>query len=109
MRRLIPPPFNKNPKAAPMAPPLTIRNLTSVPIDLKVIERYNAPREGGEPLRAVSRFAGNITSFTNNITETIGVKLPTGPASKELAENAQSFNHEEVQIRIDPFTTNRTD
>jgi 1-phosphatidylinositol phosphodiesterase len=109
MRLLVLPLFGKNPKAAPMAPPLTVRNLTSVPIDLKVIERYNAPSEGGERLRAVSRFAGNITSFTNNITETIGVKLPTGPASKELAENAQSFNHEEVDIRIDPLTTNHTD
>jgi len=94
-----------------MAPTLTIRNLTSVPFDLKVIERYSAPTEdaSSEPLRAVSRFAGNITAFTNNISKTIGVRLPTGPSARELADNAESFNHEEVDIRIEPFTTNYTD
>lgn len=91
-----------------MAPPLTIRNLTSVPIRLKLIERYTAPKGVGA-LHEVSRFAGNITSFTNNITETIGVKLPTGPSSKALQDNAQSFAHQEVDIGIDPFTTNHTD
>jgi 1-phosphatidylinositol phosphodiesterase len=89
--------------------PLTIRNLTSFPIELKVIERFNAPSDGGQPLVAVGRFAGNITSFTNNFTQTIGVRLPTGPTKKELAENSQSFAHEEVDIRVDPFTTNHTD
>merc|ERR1711881_351844 len=91
-----------------MAPPLTIRNLTSVPINLKIIERYNAPKGEGA-LHEVSKFAGNITSFTNNITETIGVKLPTGRSNKTIQEGAQSFAHEEVDIRVDPFTTNRTD
>jgi 1-phosphatidylinositol phosphodiesterase len=91
-----------------MAPPLTVRNLTSVPLHLKVIERYNAPQDEGA-IHQAAKFAGNITSFTNNFTETIGVKLPIGPSSKALADNAQSFAHEEVDIRVDPFTTNRTD
>ncbi|KAE9973515.1 hypothetical protein EG328_005224 [Venturia inaequalis] len=109
MYRFLPPFFRKKPKPEqPTAPPLTIRNLTSVPIDLKVIERYNAPGDNG-PLIAVSRFAGNITSFTNNFTESAGFKLPTGPALRGLEGNAQSFNHEEVDIRVDPFTTIHTD
>jgi 1-phosphatidylinositol phosphodiesterase len=89
--------------------PLTIRNLTSTPIELKVIERFNAPTAGSEPLQAVGRFAGNITTFTNNFTEAIGVRLPTGPSKQELAANSESFAHEEVDIRVDPFTTNHTD
>lgn len=51
----------------------------------------------------------DLQSFTNNITETVGVKLPTGPSNKELAGNAESFAHEEVDIRVDPFTANHTD
>ncbi|KIW01285.1 uncharacterized protein PV09_07325 [Verruconis gallopava] len=90
-----------------MAPPLTVRNLTSVPISLKLIERYNAPK--GDIVHQASKLAGNITSFTNNFTDLVGVKLPTGPRNQTLPDNAQSFAHEEVDIRIDPFTTNHTD
>lgn len=90
-----------------MAQPLTIRNLTSVPLSLKVIEKFNAPQGEGIAFQA-AKLAGNITSFTNNFTETIGVRLPTGPSNSTLAEDAQSFAHEEVDIRIDPFTSTPT-
>jgi 1-phosphatidylinositol phosphodiesterase len=91
-----------------MAPPLTVRNLTSVPLRLKVIERYNAP-QGEGVVHQAAKIAGNITSFTNNFTDTIGVKLPTDPSKKGVSDNAQSFAHEEADIVINPFTTNHTD
>lgn len=59
-----------------MAPPLTIRNLTSTPLELKLIERY-------EPLGATK--ARGLSKLTHNVTTLVS------PSSKKLAENAQSF------------------
>ncbi len=83
------------------APPLTIRNLTSTPIELKLVERYEAPGSS-EPEHHFSKFARNITNLVANATN------DSTPSAPQLAENAQSFTHEDVSVRIDPFRTVKT-
>ena len=74
------------------APPLTLRNLTSTPIELKLIERYE-PEE--------HKHLREITNLTK--------KLPFGYKKEEAApvEN-QSFAHQDVSVRVEPFTTVNT-
>ncbi len=79
--------------------PLTIRNLTSTPIELKLLERYEAPGslDSGNGLANLTK---NFTTFINNATS---------PSSPQLAENAQSFSRQDVSIRTDVFQTTKTD
>ena len=79
------------------SPPLTIRNLTATPIELKLIERFNAPGTG-------------IAKITKNFTTLIqSPKGPETPSNAQLAANAESFNHQDVSVRIDAFKTTVTD
>ncbi|TKA80146.1 hypothetical protein B0A49_00752 [Cryomyces minteri] len=73
------------------APPLAIRNLTSTPLELKLIERYEAP--GTETHHHFSRITRNITTLVNN----------TSPAVPQLDENAPPSSTEDVSIRLEPF------
>ena len=81
------------------APPLTIRNVTSTPVELKLLERYEDPAasRGGEGFAHIAR---NLTSAVSNATN---------PSARQLAENAQSFSHQDVSIRVEPFQTLTTD
>ena len=76
-------------------PPLTIRNLTSTPIELKLLERYGPPAGSGGGGK-LSQFTRNITTLTSNVTS---------PSSAQLTEHSQSFSQEDVTIRIDAFET----
>lgn len=77
-----------------MAPPLTIRNLTSTPLELKLIERYEAP--GTTKAKGLGKLTHNVTTLVS-------------PSSKKLAENAQSFARQDVNVRIDPFRSHTTE
>ncbi|KAF2154597.1 phosphatidylinositol phospholipase C [Myriangium duriaei CBS 260.36] len=74
-----------------MSDPLRIRNFTSQPISLKVVERHEAPRPTG-----LSTFTRNVTSLVSNSTNT---KVP----------DANAFTREDVDIPIAPFTTAATE
>ncbi|KAL1644777.1 hypothetical protein SLS58_004242 [Diplodia intermedia] len=74
-----------------MTPPLTIRNLTSTPLDLKLVERYEAP--GTKKARCLGTLKATLVS----------------PSSKKLAENAESFARQDVSIRLEPFRSQATD
>ncbi|GME23157.1 hypothetical protein GTA08_BOTSDO05079 [Neofusicoccum parvum] len=76
-----------------MAPPLTIRNLTAGPIELKLIERYEAP---GHKSRGLGKLTHNVTSLVS-------------PSSKKLAENAENFARQDVSIRIEPSRSHTAD
>ncbi|KAF2842539.1 phosphatidylinositol phospholipase C [Patellaria atrata CBS 101060] len=97
-----------------MAPPLTIRNLTAAPLELKLIERYEAPGApvsapklgGGFPLGPLN---GPLNSVVNNVTNIASNITQGGPSSPKLAENAKSFHHKDVNIRVDAFKTVKTD
>ena len=90
------------------APPLTIRNLTATPITLRLIERYENPNGG----QSSSPF-GNLTTFVSNITSNVTSLVsnaPSGaPSAPRLAENAESFARQDVDVRVEPFSTVRTE
>ncbi|KAG9943000.1 PLC-like phosphodiesterase, partial [Aureobasidium melanogenum] len=86
-------------------PPLAIRNLSSTPLELKVIERFETPHVD-EP-KGFANITRNVTQFV--VSNTTGNVPPEGPDFAPLTANAQSYGQQEVSIRIDPFTTNRTD
>ncbi|KAL8938149.1 MAG: hypothetical protein Q9216_004051 [Gyalolechia sp. 2 TL-2023] len=81
-----------------MSSPLTIRNLTSRPIELKRYE-YHAT--------APSLSRGGIANITQNVTSLF--RNATTPAAPPVSEPASSFIHQDVSIRIEPFTSLQTD
>ena len=92
-------------KASMTTPPLKIRNITSTPLELKVVERFEAPG----PLKENSGQRGsgvfrNVTSFAGFI-----VGNSTAPTAPALAEGAQSFAREEVSIHVEPFKLSATE
>ncbi|GAB7361144.1 hypothetical protein MBLNU230_g1178t1 [Neophaeotheca triangularis] len=95
-----------------MTGPVTLRNLTAQPLTLKLIERYEAPNpQDLHPNAAFSVSNGfsasNISSLTSNFTTLLG-KSPA-PTHVQLHDKAESFNRQEVDVRLEPFTTKRTD
>lgn len=85
-----------------MAAPLTIRNLTTKPFELKVLERF-------EHLATVDSAQGlqNITNLTKNFTGLFSNSTRSEPP--KISDDAKSFSHEEVSIRIEPLQSLRTD
>lgn len=84
-----------------MSAPLTIRNLTSTPLQLKLIERFEAPAR----LRSGSGFS----NVTRNLTSFMASNKPPSPSAGQLASHAESFNHQDVSISIASFETKITD
>ncbi|KAI9734138.1 MAG: hypothetical protein M1818_006657 [Claussenomyces sp. TS43310] len=76
-------------------PPLTIRNLTSTPTELRLVERYAPPPQ-----------SDNGASFLN-ITRSLSSLLKT--SSSELAAISESFNAKDVSITVGQFETKTTD
>ena len=93
------------------APPLTIRNLTSAPVELKLIERYAAPNSSPalKPVKGVFGLAQNATNFIANATALAGPNPTSGPSAPKLKENAESFASQDVNVRVEPFTAVNTD
>ncbi|PSS19991.1 hypothetical protein M430DRAFT_100960 [Amorphotheca resinae ATCC 22711] len=83
-------------------PPLTIRNFTVNSIELKLLDRFEAPR-------SVEKAPGgfNITSLTRSFSGLMG-NLTT-LSSPQLALKSESFSHQEVSIPIGAFETKTTD
>ncbi|KAH6718943.1 phosphatidylinositol phospholipase-like protein C [Leptodontidium sp. MPI-SDFR-AT-0119] len=84
-------------------PPLTIRNLTATPLELKVVERFETAGSdksgngGGGGVANISRaFGGLMSNFTS-------------PSSTQLAAKSESFSTQDVSIPIGPFETRTTD
>ena len=85
-----------------MAAPLTIRNLTVRPFELKVLERFEhlATVDNGQGLQNITNLTKNFTSLFSNSTRS---KPP------QISDDAKSFSHEEVSIRIEPLKSLKTD
>ncbi|KAL8938754.1 MAG: hypothetical protein Q9211_003060 [Gyalolechia sp. 1 TL-2023] len=81
-----------------MACPLTIRNLTSRPIELKRYGYHATPP-------SLSR--GGIANITHNVTSLF--KNATTPAAPSVAEPVSTSVQEDVSIRLEPFTSLQTD
>ena len=87
-----------------MPAPITIRNLTAQPLTVKLVERYEAPNPKDFPPNAgfsVSQLKSNISTGWDNITN-------KAPNNVQLGEKAQSFTKEDVDVRMEPFTTHKT-
>ena len=87
-----------------MSGPITIRNLTAQPLTIKLIERYENParRKSSAGLDAFSK---NFTTLMSNVTGSGN----NGPSKQELGDKSESFAHQDVDIRVEPFTTLKTD
>jgi 1-phosphatidylinositol phosphodiesterase len=79
------------------SPPLTIRNLTTTPVELKLLERF----EHAQPQNKGFNITRTFTSLLSNITST--------PSSTQLALKAESFSNQDTSIPIAPFETKTTD
>ncbi|KAF9887801.1 hypothetical protein FE257_009607 [Aspergillus nanangensis] len=79
---------------------LTIRNLTSTPITLKRIERFRQPEKTRDV--DIQSLALNFTRVLTNVTRT------NEPASA-ITQDTKPFTHKEVDIRVEPFKTARTE
>ncbi|KAI8936362.1 hypothetical protein NX059_006774 [Plenodomus lindquistii] len=72
-----------------MAPPLTVRNLTSTSFSIKRIERFQ------DPNTLQSKRSGYF--FNSNTTSSA---FPTSPA---LGEQSQKFTHQDLDLTLRPF------
>ena len=100
--------FGRSPasqKPITMTPSLTIRNITATPLELKLIERFEAPGTSQNATTPNTRsdspfgkIGQNFTTLMSNVTTTI-----QGPTQQQLEANAQSFTHQDVSIRAEPF------
>ena len=85
--------------------PLTIRNVTSTPLQLKTIERFHVPHnledEGEQKAKGLFK----------NATFLVGLSGPDYPApsASALPEGAQPLARQDVDVHIDPFNTTHTD
>ena len=83
-------------------PPLTIRNLTSNSLELKLLERFEAAqsKDNGGSIVNITNITRTLSGLMNNITT---------PSSPQLALKAESFTSEDVSVPIAPFETKPTD
>ncbi|SMR43394.1 unnamed protein product [Zymoseptoria tritici ST99CH_1E4] len=87
-----------------MSNPIVIRNLTAQPLTVKHIERFEAPI--AKNLSSGGGFS--VNNITSNITSVFS--YGTSPARpQQIDEHAQSFTKKDLEIRLEPFSTNRTD
>lgn len=98
-----------------MSAPITVRNLTAQPLTIKLVERYEAPNSqelSGEGTRSssfnVTSLTKNFTNLTTNLMSNVTGSENNQPTRAQLGEKAQSFAREEVDVRLEPFTTRKT-
>lgn len=77
---------------------LTIRNLTSRPVELKRYEYH---------VTAPSLSRGGMTNITHNVTSLF--RNATTPAAPPVTDAVSTFAHQDVSIRIEPFRSLHTD
>ena len=74
--------------------PLTIRNITSRPVELKRFEHFGT---------LTSTNHGGFHNFTSLL------RSPTTPSGLQIAENAEDFSHQDVSVSIEPLKSFKTD
>ncbi|KAF2770838.1 PLC-like phosphodiesterase [Teratosphaeria nubilosa] len=87
-----------------MAEPITIRNLTAQPLTVKAVERYEAPNAKDFPPNA----GFSLSNVTANFTKAINLNT-SSPTHYQLGEKAESFAKQDVDLRMEPFTTHQTE
>jgi 1-phosphatidylinositol phosphodiesterase len=85
------------------AMPLTIRNLTVNPIELKILDRFEAAQ-------SAESNNGGIANITNIIRTFIGLLSNiTTLSSAQLSAKSETFSKQDVSVPIAPFETKITD
>ncbi|KAG4443575.1 hypothetical protein IFR05_000952 [Cadophora sp. M221] len=84
-------------------PPLTIRNVTATPLQLKEVERFETAGLDKNDNRGEGGVA-NISRAFNGLMSNF-----TSPSSTQLAVKSESFSTQDVCIPIGPFETKTTD
>lgn len=90
-----------------MAQPLTIRNFTSTPLELRLIERFSPEEKGKED--GFQAFGTMAKNFTRMVTAAATNVTRSSNTAQPLPENAQPFARQDVSIRVEPFASNKTD
>lgn len=90
------------PRGTMALPPLTIRNITTNSLELKLVERFEAPHSVLKPSEGfnISTITRTFNGFMGNLTS---------PSSPQLALKSESFSHLAVSIPIGPFEAKLTD
>ncbi|KAK5114874.1 hypothetical protein LTR62_002032 [Meristemomyces frigidus] len=83
--------------------PVTIRNLTAQPLTIKLVERYETPN----PKDFLPNGGFSVSNVSSNFTTLFSNKTSHSPAS--VNEKAQAFTKQDVDLRMEPFTTHVTD
>lgn len=96
--------FKRTPKVKKMAPVnITIRNISNVPLELKLVEHFDPPPEDALQM-------ANFTNALSNITNSFGITMNTTRASvPQISPDAQPFASRELSLAIPPFTMVSTD
>lgn len=87
------------------AKPVTIRNLTSTPIELRHVERFPPPEKkgGAQGLQMLAKnFTRTVTSLATNVTR-------ADKDAEPLPADAKPFQTKDVKVRVEPFGTVKTD
>lgn len=80
-------------------PPLTIRNLTLTPTELKLVEHYEPPQSWSNNIS----IASIIKSFTTFISQII-----SPPSQQQCATYTTNFSKHDISIPIEPYEAKKT-
>jgi len=87
---------------------ITIRNLTSTPLTLQLVERYHSPEH--LLLHRHNHANGTSKSSSWNLTSIFnGTSAATSPSHEAIASNAENFTTSTPDLRIEPFKAVETD
>jgi 1-phosphatidylinositol phosphodiesterase len=94
---------SKEPRYFKMGEPLTIRNISGVPLQLELVEHFDPAPKDKFSFQNVTMSIASVTNslgMTNNITR---APVP------EINADAKPFASRDVSIQLAPFTTTTTD
>lgn len=103
-------------------PPITVRNLSPNPLTLVTVERYEAPTpEKFQPNAgfSVNNIGGSVNNLTQGFSQVMSNVTRGGgngnggggnkhPNNAQLGEKAKTFKKEDVDVRLEPYTTHKT-
>ncbi|KAK5164971.1 uncharacterized protein LTR77_009636 [Saxophila tyrrhenica] len=89
---------------------LTIRNLTSIPLSLTLVQRFESGSNGdSSDKRGID---DKLKSLAGNFTKLMQDRIPGGSERKRLkagtSGDAKPFKQDEVEVELEPFRTKKT-
>lgn len=91
------------PRSVRMPPDMKIRNISSRPVKLVLVEHFDPVDEGGFQIK-------NVTNLLANVTNSIGLTNSTTRRDvPQLSPDASPFETRQVSIDVPPFSVRQTD